>query len=443
MIPPETLYTKVDNADIAYQVVGGGPRDLLVCLSLGGQLDLLWQVPQMAEFCTRLASFCRLILFDRRGSGASHPLPLNAVSTWEELAEDMTAVLDAAGSNVADVAGMNETGPMAILFAAMHPERVGSLVLFNTEARYLEADDYPIGVPPEDIDTFVEFLETAWGTPELVAALNPGVAHDAQFTSAAARMLRASASPRMAATLYRYYMDNIDVRDFLHLVRVPTLVLHVRDSPFSPLAHGKYVAEHIPGASFIELPGADLAWAYGQDTVSDIAEFLTGERPVVAVDRVLATVLFTDIVGSTERATQIGDHPWKELLDRLDHITHSEIKRFGGRLVNATGDGHLATFDGPGKAIRCAHALVDAVQPLGIQIRAGLHTGEVELRGTDVGGIAVHIGARVASLARPSEVLVSRTVTDLVAGSGIEFDDRGAHALKGVPGEWHLFSVHR
>lgn len=440
MAPPETKYVRVGDADVAYQVVGGGPRDLLFCDSLGGQLDLSWQIPQVAEVFERLASFCRLIIFDRRGSGASDPLPPHAVPTWEELAEDMTAVLDAAGSNLADVVAINETGPIAILFAAMHPDRVGSLVLSNTEARYIEADDYPIGFPAETIEAVVEFLETGWGTPELAAALNPSLAHDSVFTSAVARMFRASATPQMAANLYRYYMDNIDVRDFLHLVQAPTLVLHVGDSPISPLTHGRYVAEHIPGASFIEMPGADLS-RFEEQAVSDITEFLTGERPVVEVDRVLATVLFTDIVGSTAKAAAMGDQSWRRLLDAHDQAVRDQLRRFRGQEIKTTGDGFLASFDGPARAIRCARAITKAAHDLGIEVRAGLHTGECDVRGDDLGGLAVHIAARVGALAGPREVLVSSTLKDLVAGSGIEFQERGEHELKGVPGSWKLLAV--
>jgi class 3 adenylate cyclase len=440
MTPPETKYVRVGEADLAYQVVGGGPRDLLWIIPLGGQLDLLWQIPQVAEFLNGLASFCRLIIFDRRGSGASDPLPQNALPTWEELAEDMTAVLDAAGSNLADVMATHETGPIGILFANMHPERVGSLVLINTEARYIEANDYAIGLPAEAIDAFVEFLETGWGTQDLAAALNPGLADDPVFTSAMARMFRASATPRMAATLYRYYMHNIDVRDFLQLVQVPTLVLHVRECPFSPHTHGQYMAEHIPGASFIELPGADIT-QFDEHTVSDIAEFLTGERPVVEVDRVLTTVLFTDIVGSTAKAAAMGDQLWRRLLDTHDQAVRDELRRFRGREIKTTGDGFFASFDGPARGIRCARAITGVACDLGIEIRAGLHTGECEVRGDDLGGLAVHIAARVGVLAAPGEVVVSGTVKDLVVGSGIEFEDRGDQELKGVPGTWKLFAV--
>ena len=300
--PPDTLYVTVGDADVAYQIFGEGPRDVLLCNSLGGHVDLLWQLTQGAKFLTEMSAFSRVLHMDRRGSGASDAMPLSAIPTWEALAEDITAVLDAAGSERADLVGVTEVGPIAILFAAMHPERVRSLILINTAARYMRADDYPIGVAPATLDAIIDTIATSWGREELAAATDPGRVHDREFMKAVARMSRASATPRTAAAQMRYFLGNMDVRPFLELVQIPTLVLHVRASPFIPLAHGRYLADHIPSATLIEMPGSDLHPPYGPDAVSDLAEFLTGERPSNDVDRVLTTILFTDIVGSTERA---------------------------------------------------------------------------------------------------------------------------------------------
>jgi class 3 adenylate cyclase len=331
-----------------------------------------------------------------------------------------------------------------MLFAATYPDRVSALMLGNTSARLREAPDYPIGSPPEQLEAFATLVEESWGTEDLASLASPSQASDPAYRRWGAKFMRAAATPRAAAAQVRYSFG-LDARAVLPLIRVPTLVMHMRDFQFIPVTHGRYLAEHIAGARLLELPGADMSPVTDPATLDAVLlameELMTGQRRTPETNRVLATVMFTDIVGSTERAAAIGDHRWKELLDRTDRLTDSRIAQFGGRLINTTGDGHLATFDGPGKAIRCARELVEAVRPLGIELRAGLHTGEVELRGADVGGIAVHIGARVVSLAAPSEVLVSRTVTDLVAGSGIEFEDRGEHALKGVPGEWRLYSV--
>jgi class 3 adenylate cyclase/alpha-beta hydrolase superfamily lysophospholipase len=439
--PPETNYVSVGDADVAYQIVGEGPRDVLVLSSLGGHVDLIWQIPQGAKYLTEMSAFSRVLHMDRRGSGASDAVPLGAIPTWEALAEDITAVLDAAGSKMTTVLGANEVGPIAILFAAMHPERVSSLVLINTAARYMEADDYPIGVAPATLDAIIEVMTTNWGTGEFVGALSPGSTDDREFLKLVAQMHRAAATPRTAAAQMRYFLSSMDVRPFLKLVQVPTLVLQATDSPFIPLVHGRYLAEHIPEATIVEMPGADLNPPYGPDVVSDIAEFLTGERPSRDVDRVLTTILLTDIVGSTERAASLGDERWRGLLDAHDRAVRERLSRAGGREIKQTGDGFLISFDGPGRGIRCATAITEAANELGIEVRAGLHTGECERRGDDLGGLAVHIAARVNALAAPNEVLVTSTVKDLVVGSGIRFEEQGKHALRGVPGPWKLFAV--
>jgi class 3 adenylate cyclase/alpha-beta hydrolase superfamily lysophospholipase len=441
MEPPETRYVSVGDAEVAYQVIGESPRDILFCNALGGHVDLLWQLRPSAEFLTELSALGRVLHMDRRGCGASDTIPLGAIPTWEALAEDMTAVLDAVGSKHTDVVGVHEVGPIAVLFAAMHPERVRSLILINTAARYLEADDYPIGVPLADFDALIELFAATWGSEDNAELTNPGRVHDREFIKAVARMGRASATPQTAAAQFRYFLSSMDVRPFLPLVQCPTLVLHASETPFIPLALGQYLADKIPDATLIAMPGGDLAPPYGPDAVLDIGEFLTGERPASRVERVLTTILFTDIVGSTETAASLGDARWRAVLDAHDHAVREQLRRFGGRAVKHTGDGFLISFDGPARGIRCAKAISEAAESIGIEVRAGLHTGECEVRGDDLGGMAVHIAARVNALATPREVLVTATVKDLVMGSGLEFTERGEHTLKGVPESWVLFSA--
>lgn len=437
---PETQYVAVGDADVAYQILGDGPLDLLFCYGLGSHIEFNWQVPVVAEFLDRLASSFRLIIFDRRGTGASDGVPRNAVPTLEDWTEDMAAVLDAAGSRRTAILAAVDTGQIAILYAAMHPERIRALVLLNTGARYVGADDYPIGASPEALDALVKMVEATWGTPEFVAMANPSAA-DSEFLHLTSQVLRASATPRTAAAQFNNIARN-DVREVLPLIQVPTLVLHVKEQPIAPVDLGRYLAEHIDGATFVELPGGDLSFTPANHVVVDeVVGFVTGERPVIDVERILATVLFTDIVASTERAASLGDLRWRSLLDAHDRAVREELRRFRGQELNTTGDGFVASFDGPARAIRCAQAIVKAGGKLGVELRAGLHTGECEVRGDDLGGLAVHIAARVSSLATPGEVLVSRTVKDLVVGSGIEFAERGEHALKGVPASWTLFAV--
>ncbi len=437
---PQTRYVSVSGAQVAYQVAGNGPEDLVFCYALGGHTDLNWQVPIVAEFLRRLARVRRLVAYDRRGAGASDPVPLNAIPTWEEQAEDITAVLDAVGSARTAVMAIEETGPFAILFAAMHPERVSHLIVISTSARFLEADDYPIGLSPDAVDALVALVAANWGSEDLLRMMLPSYADDAEVIAPYARSLRASATPTSAAAQYDYLWRNMDVRSFLPLVQAPTLIFHPADSPILPLEHGRYLAEHIPNARLIEEPGADLIPPDMDKAASDVIEFLTGERPV-DVDRVLTTVLFTDIVGSTERAAALGDQRWHGLLDAHDRAVRDQLGRFKGREIKTTGDGFLVAFDGPARAIRCAQAIGEAARPLGVELRMGLHTGECEVRGADLGGLAVHIAARIGALAAPLEILVSSTVKDLVIGSGIEFTERGSYDLKGVPGPWSLYAV--
>jgi class 3 adenylate cyclase len=362
---------------------------------------------------------------------------------WEEWADDLRAVLDAVGSERTAIFAPLDAGSIAMLFAALQPARVSALILDNTSPRYLRADDYPIGASQEAVDAVVEMVGSLWGTPEFLSVTNPDRALDAELARAYARRLRAAATPRNAAAQLRYIMENVDVRSVLHLIQAPTLVLHAVENPLVPIDHGRYLADHIAGATFVEVPGRGLAPSDREFRliVEEIAEFLTGERPVVDVDRVLTTVMFTDIVASTEHLTSVGDRRWSALLDAHDHAVRDQLRRFRGREINTTGDGFSACFDGPGRAIGCATAITQVAYELGIDVRAGLHTGECEIRGDDLAGLAMHVASRIESLAAPREVLVSTTVKDLVAGSDIEFVDRGEHELKGIAATWRLFAV--
>jgi class 3 adenylate cyclase len=439
--PPDTRYVAVGDADVAYQIVGDGPIDLLYFAGLGTHIDLLWDYPPSTTFFSGLASFARLILFDRRGTGASDAVPHSAIPTWEAWSEDVRAVLDAAGSQRAAIFAELDAGPIAILFAATHPERLSGLILANTSARFLRDDDYPAGLPAESVDALVEIVNKTWGTPMVVRGLRPDA--DPELIRWNTKLLRAAATPRNAAAQYRYILSTLDVRSALPLVQAPTLVLHSRGHPFFPLEHGRYLASRIPGAQFVELQSDETYFSpRGYARVTDeVSGFLTGERPPVEIDRVLTTLLLTDIVKSTEHAATLGDRRWRTALDAHDRMVRGELRRFRGQEIKTTGDGFFASFDGPGRAIRCARSIIQSVGPLGIQVRTGLHTGECEIRGDDLGGLTVHIAARVRDLAGGGEVLATSTVKDLAAGSGIEFADRGDHELRGVPGTWRLFSV--
>jgi class 3 adenylate cyclase len=391
-----------------------------------------------------MAAFSQCLLWDKRGQGLS--ARIEGVPTLEERVDDLRAVMDAVGWDRAALSGASEGGLMSIMFAALHPERVSHLVLVGTAARFSWAPDYPHWGPTDLAALFIEEWVKRWGTPEspsvrLFAQSRLG---DAAFLKWMNRLERGCSTPRAFAETMRLNAG-LDVRVVACQIQAPTLVMHYRGDPLVPIVHGRWLADHIPGARFVELDGSDHAEVFGQDldhALDETETFLTGTVAAAEIDRVLSTVLFTDLVGSTERVAAMGDKPWKGLLDRFDAITGRVVDRHRGRLVNHTGDGHLATFDGPARAIRCAQELGTTVKSeLGIDVRAGLHTGEVELRGDDVSGIAVHLAARVASLATAGQVLVSRTVTDLVAGSGLRFADSGVHTLKGVPGEWQLFEV--
>ncbi len=435
-------YATSGDAQIAYSVVGDGPVDLVLVPTWFNNIDMLWEVPGVSRFFERMASFSRLTLFDRRGSGLSDRVV--EAPGLEQQMDDVVAVMDAAGVERGAVMGQLEGGAMSALFAATHPERVTHLVLYATFPRVVRGGcGYEWAQTPEERNAGLELSFQDWGTGARLAMFAPSMADDERMVRWMGRFERNSASPTMAWAFLRA-MEDLDVRDVLPSIRVPTLVMRRRDDPFIDVRHSEYLVEHIPDAKLVQLPGHDnLILSGDTDALLDeMEEFITGERPSrTDPDRALATVMFTDIVGGTERAAQIGDRRWRDLLETHNGVIRSQIDRYRGREVKTMGDGFLATFDGPARAIRCATAATDAVRSLGLDIRAGLHTGEIEVMGDDVGGMAVNIGARVGAKAGPGEVLVSGTVKDLVVGSGFEFADRGEHELKGVPGEWRLFAV--
>jgi class 3 adenylate cyclase len=441
----ETHYAKRGNHHIGYQVLGDGPIDLLA-FNTGCNV---WidrdDEPHWSRFDRRLASFTRLIRFDPIGVGHSDPLPGGSGPTIEGWVQDAVAVLDAVGSLRAALFGVSAGGLGAMLFSATFPERVSALVLMHCHARIARDVDYPFGWPQSVLDRFIDSVTDPTYEGDGVDALAvsaPSLASDVEFRAWWKRAGERSASPAVARA------DNVlamgaDIRAVLPFINTPTLVLHRIDNALLPLAHGRYLAEHIVGAEFVELPGQDhLCFAGETDSLlGEIEEFLTGARGTPDTDRMLATILFTDIVDSTKRAAGSGDRRWRELLDNHDRMAERQVLRFGGRRVKSTGDGILATYDGPARAIQCGLAICDGARQIGVEVRVGVHTGEVERRGDDVAGIGVHIAARVEARAQPGEVWVSRTVTDLVTGSGIAFEDRGEHPLKGVPGTWQLFAV--
>jgi class 3 adenylate cyclase len=447
-MPPTTRYAKSGDVNIAYQVVGEGPLDLVYVPGWVSHLDLNWEQPEYAAFLERLASFSRLILFDKRGTGLSDRVPVDELPTLEQRMDDVRAVMDATGSEEAALLGASEGGPMCALFAATYPERVRSLVMYGGFARGFPDGDYPWATTrwattSEDVEAMLEVLEETWGEPQdLLGFWGPSIAEDEQYRRWWARYLRISASPAAGVALARMN-HQVDIRHVLTTIQAPCLLMHRSEDALVPVEGSRYMADRIPGVRYVELPGEDHLWFFGdQDALLDeIEEFRTGTRRIRDPDRVLATVMFTDIVRSTERAVELGDRRWRELLARHEALVRHQLEQFRGREVQMQGDGVLATFDGPARAIRCARAICDEVRSLGIEVRAGLHTGECEMRNGDIAGIAVHTGARVSAKASAGEVLVSSTVKDLVAGSGIEFSDRGLHQLKGVPGEWRLFAV--
>jgi class 3 adenylate cyclase len=437
---PKTNYVTVGDSEVAYQILGDGPIDLIFFTGIGSHLEFLWD--WAGPFLRRLASFSRLVLFDRRGTGASDPVALNAIPTWEEATEDVQAVLDAVGSEHAAIYAEADAGPIAVLFAATHPDRVSALILGNTSARLVVDDDYPIGLSVDNVEAILDVFALQWGTAELVKLVAPDLAQDEELVELLARQWRSALTPRAARALWRTLLE-ADVRDALSSLQAPTLILHATESDIVPFSHGEYLAEHIAGSQLLERPGRATGFipASYPATAEHVAEFLTGTTSPVAIDRVLTTILFSDIVASTTQLVDVGDEAWRRVLDGHDRVVREQLRLYRGHEINTTGDGFVVSFDGPARGIRCAQAITEALATLGLEVRIGLHCGECEVRGDDLAGLAVHIAARVGSLAGPGEVLVSGTVRDLVAGSGIEFEGHGEHELKGVPGSWKLFAV--
>jgi pimeloyl-ACP methyl ester carboxylesterase len=439
---PETHYARSDDASIAYQVTGDGARDLVYVPGWISNVEVMWEDPGLARFLRRLASFSRLITFDKRGTGLSDPVPLDQLPTLEVRMDDVRAVMDAVDSQRATLFGHSEGGNMCMLFAATYPERTESLILTGSYAKRIRSDDYPWAPTWEARLIDIEETERTWPNTITLEKVAPSRADDEAFRDWMRRYARLSASPSAAAALLRMN-SQIDVTSVLPAIRVPSLLLYRQDDLDVNVEEGRFIASLIPDARLVELPGSDhFFWAGETDSLlAEIEEFVTGHRTAREPDRVLATVLFTDIVSSTETASALGDRVWTDRLERHNSAVRAELRRWRGREVNTTGDGFVATFDGPARAIDCARSICSTVRPLGLEIRAGLHTGEIEIVDRDVAGLAVHIAARIAAEAGPGDVLVSRTVKDLVAGGGFGFDSRGIHSLKGIPDEWELYLV--
>jgi class 3 adenylate cyclase len=437
---PTTRYARYGDFHIAYQTLGSGPPDIVFVAPMYTNIEAVWEQPAMTRYLRRLSEMGRLVLFDAIGTGLSDPLPelQHSLDSW---ATDVRVVMDAVDIRRAVIHSFDSAGEMAMLFAAQYPDRVASLVLVNTFARLQRADDFPLGLTDEQWEQYLAFWSANWGTGRVFALLGDLNANETEL-AALGRFERQVASPGAALR----YLDRewrTDVREALPLISAPTLILHRVNNTMAPVGHGRYLAERIVGSKFVELPGrAHIPYVGDSDAVLDeIREFLTGVRAAPIVDRVLATLLFTDIVDSTPTAARMGDRGWREVLDAHDRAVVAAVTRFDGCLVKTTGDGALATFNSPGRAIAAARAIKKSTAALGLEVRAGIHTGECEVRGEDVGGIAVHIAARIAAIAKGGQLLVSRTVSDLVVGAELEFIDAGEHELKGIPGRFRLYSV--
>jgi len=440
---PDTRYAKSGGVNLAYQVIGNGPVDLVYVAGWVTNIEVMWEEPALAGFLRRLASFSRLVVFDKRGAGLSDPVPLGELPDLETHVADLRAVMDAAGLRRAVLFGHSQGGSVAIAFAAQHPEQVERLVLMGAYAKRLRSPDYPWAPTREERVARAAALERLWDDPtELALHHAPSRASDAAFLQWMARWLRLSASPRGAASLL-LASSHIDVTGVLGDVTAPTLLLYRIEDEDVRIDEGRYLAERMPAARLVELHGSDHFFYVGdtEPILAEIEEFVTGHRSAAAPERVVATVLFTDIVGSTDLAATLGDRRWRELIDRHHQAVRSELARWRGREIKTTGDGFLATFTSPAAAIGCADAITDRVRRLGVEVRCGVHAGEVELMGDDVAGLTVHIGARITDLAGAGEILVSGTVRDLVAGTDLRFDSRGRHCLEGVPGEWEILAV--
>ena len=438
-----TQYARSGDANIAYQVVGDGPIDLVVTWGWLSHIEVFWEDPDIADLLARLATFSRLIIFDKRGTGMSDRVTESQLPTLEQRMDDARAVMDAAGSRRAALLGISEGGTLSILFAATYPDRTSALVLYGSWATWLKEDGYPWAPTLEQhLEAMAMMRAQDPSKPFNLERFAPSKLNDQEFKRRLARYGRLAATPGAALAFYQMNI-HMDVRDVLPSVHVPTLVLHRAGDRMVYPQNGRYIADHISGARYVVLPGDDhLAWVGDREAlVGEIEEFLTGTRHGPETDRVLATVLFSDIVGSTATALDLGDKDWKALLARHDSAVRKQLQRFRGREVKTLGDGFLVTFDGPARAVRCAEGIIQDLDSLGLQVRAGIHTGEIELIGNDIGGIAVHIASRIGAIAAPGEIVVSSTVKDLSAGSGIIFEDRGVHALKGIPDPWQLYAA--
>lgn len=442
MTPPPIRYAKNGGVHIAYQVLGDGPIDLVLVHGWVSHLELNWDEPSIARFLERLAGFCRLIVFDKRGTGLSDRVAESELPTLEQRMEDMRSVLDAVGSRRSALMGISEGGPMCALFAATHAERTAALVMCGSYARWIRDDDCPWAMTREQHEAAAAAFERGWGTPVGFKTVAPTSSADERYRNWWARYLRMGASPSAGITLYRMNFE-IDIRSLLPAIRVPTLLLHRAGDRLISVEASRYMARHIPGARLVELPGDDHLVFLGdsETVVGEVQEFLTGARPLAAQETTLATVVFVDIAGSTEKAAALGDARWRDLLAEFHRAVRRELDHHRGRLIDTAGDGAFASFDGPVRAIRCTAAIRDRAGTLGLKTRAGVHTGECQISGDKLAGMAVHIGARVAASAQPGQVLVSGTVKDLVAGSGLRFTDLGLHALKGVPEQWRLHAL--
>ncbi|MCA1675169.1 MAG: adenylate/guanylate cyclase domain-containing protein [Actinobacteria bacterium] len=439
---PETRYARAGDVHIAYQLLGEGPVDVVLADMWFSNMDGQWDVPPLTEFRRRLASFSRLIMFDRRGMGLSDPVAIQSLPSLDAWMDDLRAVMTAASSDRAALIANIGGAITSLVFAASHPDRLSSLVIVDGFARVRSAPGYPAGRPDEEVERQLDLIEPNWGRGLMLDIFAPSTRAVPGLRETWARFERMAASPGSARAIVGWIFES-DVRAFLPTISVPTLVIQHPEGRVFPPALGRYLAEHIPGAKYVELPGPDqLVWAGDQArTVAEIQEFITGVRPTHPTDRVLATVLFTDIVDSTKRAAEMGDHAWRELLGNHDRLARRIVTAESGRVIKSTGDGILAMFDGPARGVQAARELSVRARELDLPIRAGLHAGEVEVSEGDVAGLAVHIGARVATIASADEVLVTSTVKELVIGSQIEFEDRGSRVLKGVPGRWRLFAV--
>jgi class 3 adenylate cyclase len=440
---PPTQYVRGPEGHVAYQVFGRGPRDIVFVPDHPNNIEIMWEDPGVSRFLERLGTVGRVICFDKRGTGISDPVPLGSIPTIERWMDDITTVIDAVGCKRIVVFGHGDGGPIAMLFAATYPERTDALVLGDTFARMREAPDYPDGLSDAAAARRAAQLYEFWGREDRPRALRNGTVDDLSFARWRARFERLSLSPGELETMYPVCDLDVDVRSVLGSIRAPTVVFHRRDNRWLPSAFGRYLAAHIAEAKYVEIDGAEHFYFTGHTDriLSAVQEVVAGEHEALDYDRVLATVLFTDIVGSTETASRLGDRAWRDLLEQHHALVRRQIAHFRGREIATAGDGFLALFDGPARGVRCGVAIRDAVRALGLEVRAGVHTGECERMGDDVGGIAVHIGARIAAEAEPGEVLASSTVRDLVVGSGLIFRDRGSRVLKGVEGEWRLFTA--